>query len=283
MNKLATVLLIFTILTSCVRENAQIITLIKPNKKYTKQLNTLSESEIDIVAEQEILAEMEENGIRLPIMSVVESKMRVDIITEDRNDNGEFFATKEYGEVTTSTTLNGKKRFERKPYSGMKILGRYDKKNQLSIDSIVGVKSTHGMKYFHTYTLENLEMKIISSHKLIKIGDTIKNKMPLSIPIQGTDPVNAIRNIDYILTKIANNKAFFKVNEWVQLDPNWGMQENTEIFGTGTGECEFDINQNQLTRFTSELPMDLTVVMDERKMTVKIKMIIKTDQTINVE
>lgn len=280
-DKLVLLLLLFTVLTSCVQENIQIETIIKPNKRYLKKINIISKSETNIIADKESLAMVESNGLKLPFITIDETIMTTEIITNKKDDNGEFSVTKKYIEMTTSNTLNGKTNTDRKPYSGMKILGKYDVNNEFIIDSIIGVRLTPRLKYFHTYGLEMYERSIDSPRRFIKIGDTIKSKKPLNIPMQGMDPVDVIIYEDYILTKIDNNKAIFSLYQKVQHNKQLG-QRGAQVVGSGIGKCEFDLKENILTNFTSELPMNLTVIIDE-KMTAKIKLVLKTEQSVRVE
>lgn len=275
------ILLLLMLVTSCSKNSVQINSVIKPNKKYINELYITSKSETNIIADRKSLDMIESNGFKLPFITTVETKMRTNITTESRDENGEFFATKEYGQMTSSSTLNGQKSVEKKPYSGMRVLGRYDKKNEFLIDSIVGVELTPRIKYFHTYTIGNYERKIKSPQNNIKIGDTIKNQMQLNLPMQGMNPVDVIIYEQYILTEISKNKAIFILKQEVHLDPS-SIQENTQIIGSGTGRCEYDINEDQLTNYTSELPMELNVLIDD-KMTAKINIVMITKQNIYVE
>lgn len=282
LKKISQIFLISVLVIGCGQESVRVFSVIKPNKKYTNKLTITSTSETNIIANQETLNKIESNGLKLPFITVIESKMRTDIITNSRGVNGDFIATKRYGEMTSSTTLNGKKSVENKPYSGMKILGRYNKQNEFSIDSIVGVKLTPRLRHFHTYALGYFERKIKTPKKNIKIGDTIKNEMPLNIPMQGMGTVNVIINVNYILTEIIRNKAIFNMILDVYLDSSFGKQENKQISGSGTGRCEYDVDENQLTTYISELPMKLTVKIDD-EMTAKINLIIKTEQFIEIK
>ncbi len=280
-NKLTLKLLIFTLILSCNQNNDPFTTIIKPNRKYIKHLIISSHSEVNFIADKETLTQIESNGYKLPISTEITSKMRTNIITKKRDKNNEFFASKEYGEMTTTTIINGKSRIEKKPYSEMRILGKYNVLNEFVIDSIIGVSLTPQMKYFHTVTIENLEKKIKFPANIIKVGDTITNEELMTIPMQGMNPVYVIVKMEYLLKEIDENKAIFELKQKVRLDTNWN-QENIILNGSGFGRSVYDIQENQLINYTSELPMKLTIKINE-KMTAKIKINMKSKQTINIE
>ena len=274
-------ILLILLIMSCQQEGVQFKNEIKPDKKYTKHLSISSISEVNFIADQEMLDLIESQGYKLPINTEIASEMTTEIITGDRVNNGEIITAKNYREMSSYTIVNGDKKIERSPYSGTKILGKYDKHNRFLIDSIIGQRLTPQMRYFYTQTLVGLEKKIKFPQNIIKVGDSIENEMPLNIPIQGMDPVKAIIKINYILTEIKGNKAVFEIDQIVSLDPIWG-QDNISLIGAGKGHSEYDIDEHQLTKYTSEIPMELTIKINE-KMTAKIKISMHHDQYVTID
>ena len=114
----------------------------------------------------------------------------------------------------------------------------------------------------------------------MKVGDSIINEAPLSIPIQGMDPVMAIIKTYGILKEIKGNIAMFEFDQGVNLDPIWG-QNTTTLIGSGKGKSEYDIKENQVTKYTSELPMELTIEINET-MTAIIKISMHHDQDVTI-
>jgi len=266
---------------SCQQEAAQFKYEIKPNKKYTKHLSISSISEVNFIADQETLNLIESQGHKLPINTEITSEMTTEIITGDRINNGEIITEKNYREMSLYTMVNGDKKIQKSPYSGTKILGKYDKHNKFLIDSIIGQWLTPQMRYFYSETLEGLEKKIKFPQNNLKTGDSIENETPLNIPIQGMDPVKAIIKTYYILKEVKGNKAVFEFNQVVSLDPIWG-QDNINLIGVGKGAAKYDIDENQLIKYTSEIPMELTIKINE-KMTAKIKISMHHDQSVTID
>lgn len=273
-------ILFILFLAGCQQEAVQFKNEIKPNKKYTTNLSISSISEINFIADQETLNSIESQGFKLPINTEITSEMTTEIKTGDRLANGDIRASKDYREMSSYTIINGDKRTEKSPYSGTKILGKYNKSNKFLIDSIIGQKLTPQMRYFYNETLVGFEKKIKFQKNIMKVGDSIINEAPLSIPIQGMDPVMAIIKTYGILKEIKGNTAMIEFDQGVNLDPIWG-QNTITLLGSGKGKAEYNIKENQVIKYTSELPMELTIEINEG-MTAIIKISMYHDQDVTI-
>lgn len=148
-------------------------TKFKPNKKYKTQLKTTSRTEIEFIADQEIMDRIKSQGIELPMITESKTNMATNIITQSLDENGEFPATMEYGKMISTTTISGKTTTEEKPYSGMKILGKYDIENKFKVDTIIGDKVSQQMRTVLKTTLESVQETIKFPKKPMKVGDEI--------------------------------------------------------------------------------------------------------------
>ncbi|MGY0393295.1 hypothetical protein ACW5R3_12150 [Bizionia sp. KMM 8389] len=207
--------------------------------------------------------------------------MSTNLMTQEIDDKGEFPAILEYGKMISKTTTNGETKSEEKPYSGMTILGKYDIGNKFKVDSIIGNNVTQQFRNTLTTTLENIQQAIKFPEKPMKVGDTFNSVIPMTFPMEGMNPISVIINMEYILTEIVENKAFFDLKQTVSLDMS---QEQINIIasGTGTGTSEFDIKENYLTKYKSELPMNMTIKVNE-KLTMKMKMTTTSEQNVVIE
>ncbi len=279
--KLTFVLLILISITSCAQESVTFKTKFKPNKIYKTQLKTTSHTEIEFIADQEIMDRIKSQGIELPMITESETNMATDITTQNLDENGEFPATMEYGKMISTTTISGKTTTEEKPYSGMKILGKYDIENKFKVDTIIGDKVSQQMKNVLKTTLESVQQAIKFPEKLMKVGETFNSEIPMTIPMEGMNPISVKINMEYLLIEIKNGKAFFDIKQTVGLDMSQ-EQLNVIASGTGTGTSEFDIEENYLTKYKSELPMDMTIKVNE-KMTMKMKITTTSEQNVVIE
>jgi hypothetical protein len=279
--KITFILLILISITSCAQENVVFKTKFKPNKKYKTQLKTTSHTEIEFIADKEIIDRIKSQGIELPMITESETNMSTDIITQNLDKNGEFPATMEYGKIISKTTISGKTTTEEKPYSGMKILGKYDSENKFKVDTIIGDKVSQQMRNILNTTLESVQQTIKFPEKTMKVGDKFNSEIPMRIPMEGMNPISVKINMEYLLTEIKNRKAYFDIKQTLGLDMS---QEQLNIIasGTGTGISEFDIEENYLTKYKSELPMNMTIKVNE-KMTMKMKMTTTSEQNVVIE
>lgn len=268
-------------ITTCAQESVTFKTEFKPNKTYKTQLKTTSHTEIEFIADQEIMDRIKSQGIELPMITESETNMATDIITQNLDENGEFPATMEYGKMISTTTISGKTTTEEKPYSGMKILGKYDIENKFKVDTIIGDKVSKQMRNVLKTTLESVQQAIKFPVKPMKVGETFKSEIPMTIPMEGMNPISVKINMEYLLTEIKGNKAFFDIKQTVGLDMSQ-EQINVIASGTGTGTSEFDIKENYLTKYKSELPMNMTIKVNE-KMTMKLKMTTTSEQNVVIE
>ena len=130
-------------------------------------------------------------------------------------------------------------------------------------------------------TLESVQQTIKFPERPMKVGDKFNSEIPMSIPMEGMNPISVKIDMEYFLTEIKDGKAFFDIKQTVGLDMSQ-EQLNVVASGTGTGTSEFDINESYLTKYTSELPMDMTIKVNE-KMTMKMKMTTTSDQNVVIE
>lgn len=268
-------------MASWAQESVVFKTKFKPNKKYKTQVKTTSYTEIEFIADQEIMDRLKSQGVELPIITESETNMSTDIITHELDKNGEFTATMEYGKMISNTTINGKTTTEEKPYSGMKILGKYDVDNKFKVDSIIGEKVSQQMRTVLKTTLESVQQAIKFPEKPMKVGETFTSEIPMTIPMEGMNPISVKIDIEYLLTEIKEGKAFFDIKQTVGLDMS---QEQLNIIasGTGAGTAQFDIKENFLTKYQSELPMSMTIKINE-KMTMKMKSTTTSEQNVVIE
>ena len=275
------ILLILISITSCAQESVIFKTKFKPSKKYKTQVKTTSHTEIEFIADQEIIDRIKSQGIELPMITESETNMATDINTQNLDENGEFSATMEYGKMITTKTISGKTTTEEKPYSGMKILGKYDIENKFKIDTIIGDKVSQQMRNVLKTTLESVQQAIEFPEKPMKVGESFNSEIPMTIPMEGMNPISVKINMEYLLTEIKNGKAFFDIKQTVGLDISQ-EQLNVVASGTGTGISEFDIKENYLTKYKSKLPMDMTIKVNE-KMTMKMKITTTSEQNVVIE
>ncbi len=280
--KLNFILLVLISISSFAQESVVFEAKFNPNKKYKNQLKTTSQIEVKLDANKILLDIMESQGAEFPIITKSETNMVSDIVTQDFDENGELPAVIQYEKMISTTTVNGKKTLDIKPESDIKILGKYDVENKFKVDTIVGEKVSKQVKYILKATLENVQQTINFPEKPMRIGESFTSEKPMSIPIKdGIDPISIIINTKYLLTEIIGDKAFFNVKQAIELDMDQGYLK-VAANGTGTGKLEFDVKQNYLTKYNYELPMDMTIKLNEQ-MKMEMKSTTISEQNVMME
>ena len=69
------ILLILISITSCAQESVIFKTKFKPSKKYKTQVKTTSHTEIEFIADQEIIDRIKSQGIELPMITESETNI----------------------------------------------------------------------------------------------------------------------------------------------------------------------------------------------------------------
>jgi len=254
---------------------------VEPNKTYTTEMQTSTNGLIDFIADEAILEQMKGNGLESPMKMEQESTITMVSKTEARDVNGNIPAMMGYEKMTSKTIVNGKPIETPNVLEGMKIIGTYNSNNKFEIDSIVGNDITDLLRNTLSSTIENVQKQIDFPKNEIKIGESFVNEIPMSIPMQGMNPMSILVKTNYLLQDMKNGIAYFDLEQVITLD---SQQEEMKMnaSGTGKGKCEFNIEGNYLSKYNSELPMTLSLEMNEM-MSMKMQMDTKTSMTIQVD
>lgn len=254
---------------------------VSSNKKYISEIVNSSLSEIHLIADKATMDKIKSSGIELPILMEQETDISLINITGDKLESGELPVELEYGKMITKTIVNGKSSIEEKPYSGMKIFGRYNTHNKFVVDTITGENVTQEMKEVLVSTLENIQEQIKFPEGPINVGDKFDSEMPLTIPVKGMDPIKINLIIEYELKEIIDNRAYLDLQQSVTLDLVQ-KQLNVEASGIGNGTSEYDIKENYLIKYQSELPMDITIKMND-SLSMKMHTTTKSYYNVTIE
>ena len=129
--------------------------------------------------------------------------------------------------------------------------------------------------------METVQKQIDFPEEKIYVGDTFTNEIPMSIPMQGMNPMEIVVNTVYTLKKVENNIAYFDLTQALTLDTEQEAMKMSAT-GSGTGNCEYSIKDKWLVKYESDLPMNLSLEMNAM-MSMKMKMDTQTILTVSVE
>ena len=271
----------FISLSALAQESYRFELKIEPNKTYRTQMETSSDGVIDFIVSDEIKEQMEANGMESPMKMQQETNMTMVSKTEGRNSDGNIPASMTYENIISKMSLNGNPMPQEQPLDGMQILGYYDNENKYNVDSIIGDAVTDQIKTVLIKTLESIQKQVSFPEENIEIGSSFENEIPMTIPMQGMNPMNIVIKSKFTLTEVKDNIAYFDTLQDITLDSTQ-EQMNMTATGTGEGTCEFDMNHSYLTKYKSELPMVLSMKANDL-MSIKMKMDTKTATSVTIE
>jgi hypothetical protein len=243
-------------------------------------MTTSSETEVDFSGNQERIDKIKANGTKLPIIIVGSSESTTTTTTGSLTADKTFPAKMVFDKVTSTQKQNDKESKVDKSMSGLIIEGFYENGNRLKIDTMISETMDENTKSLIKSTLEKVQEKIKFPESPMKIGDTFKQEMPMQIPMAGLNPIQLVIITNYKLTDIKNNKATFDFLQSVTLDIS-GKQTNVSATGEGKGISEFDISNNTITKYESDLTMTMTTTANDLIVSAKINS--KSKQTVTIE
>lgn len=277
--KLIFSLLITSSLASCAQESVVFKPKFKENTKYRNDMTMNMTSEVDFSGNDAMVEMLKKNGSQMPMLTTNETTMSSVATTKKTDQKGNTPVTIVFEKMSSKMTVQGKTINNENPYQGIKILGKYDNDQQFILDSIVGGKLTEELKKTMTTMSESIQKVIKFPEKPMKVGETFRSETPLSLPIPGTTTMSAKIEINYLLTEIKGNKAYFDVNQTISMN---NKQSEMVADGTGTGKMVYDIKDQFITSYKAQLPMEMTTTRNG-KVGMKLKMSTSTAQTVTIE
>lgn len=264
-------ILIFSVFTCNAQESILFKNNISPNKKYTTDISTTSVTSIVIDGSEEVMENLKSSGMTMPIISKGTSHSQTEIVTQKRDKKGEIPAIVTYGAMTSTITTNGEVDVQKNPFEGVQMLVTYDKESILRIDSIIGDELDPQLEKVLKDMMESIQQAIDFPEKPLKIGDSFYQEIPLSIPMEGMNPLTMQINTTYFLKRIKGNFAYFDIEQAITMNISEG-QYKIAATGSGDGIIEYNITENFMTKYTSNLPLEMNFDMgDEMNMSMKIK------------
>lgn len=232
-----------------------------PNTAYANTVMTSSKTVLNFEGPAEQLAEIKKE-MALPVIIENRNDIVTTISTGALQEDRSIPATIVYGKATSTQTNNGKKTVVENPVSGLVAKGRYSGDSKFVIDTLISDKLTADLENTIRYMLENVQNQITFPAEPMKVGDSFEQKVPMNMPVAGGNPISMLITTTYKLKNIKGNLALFDIAQKVQLDMV-AEQTNIAASGSGTGISEFDIKNSFITKYESDLSMNLTAAINE--------------------
>jgi hypothetical protein len=244
------VIIILTSLNSCGQQKFEFESKINPEKTYSLSMHMSSTNKVKYLTDKPELKDKSSESNN-------STKMTRITTTKGITDNGNFPATLEYGKIITA--VNGNETTN--PISGTIVKGSYSD-NKLKVEEVISADLDKKTKDGIKNALENVKPDIDFPKEPLKIGDSFEHKMPMTIPIEGANPVKVDIIKIFTLKSVKENIATFDLKEKIQLSTQI-EQTNVVAKGDGNGIVEFDINENQIIKNSASFTIELNVKINE--------------------
>ncbi len=235
---------------------------IQPSTEYITEVETTSTFEFNFKGPEEKMVNIEASGIELPILAERSTFMTSTLRTLDLNPDSTFKAKISYDHVKNIQIQNGKRIKNENPISGLLIEGTYNAQNKFKIDTIISDKIDQNTRNALKYTLENIQEKISFPEYPLKVGNSFKQEIPMTIPVAGINNVEIIVNTNYLLTDIQGDIALFDIAQSINLNMEMD-QANVSASGTGTGTSEYSISKKFITKYNTDLTIELNINIED--------------------
>lgn len=254
-------------------------TKFQPNLEYTTEMVTTSKNKVNFTGPQEQINNIKASGIELPMITEGSTSMTSTITTYELKEDSIFKAKMTYDKVKSIQVQNGKQTEKESPIAGMEIEGFYNSLNKFKIDTIISDKIDYATRQTLTYTLESVQNQINFPDYPLSVGDSFEQEIPMNIPVAGISNVGIILKTTYELASINGDIAAFDFEQDIQLNMNI-EQTNVSATGSGTGTSNFDIGQNFITKYESDLTIVLEMQVEELTVNAEVNAISKQNVTI---
>ncbi len=280
MRNLGIISFIITSLTCSAQDGVPFKSYFKPNMIYKTTITTSSKSEVNFSGNQEIIDKMKASGTNIPMIMSVSSEMITTTTTGEYSADMSFPAKIVYGKTTATQKLHDQETRRDQPFSGLIIMGFYNKENKLEIDTMISeTMDKTAMKIFRS-TLDVGLQQIKFPETPLKVGESFEQKLPMKIPIVGYGAAGVVIVTNYKLVEINGSIAIFDVLSKVTMDVA-NDTPGISATGEGFGVSEFDMVSNTITWDESELTMIMK--MNVNGLVVSAKTITKSKQLVKVE
>ncbi len=162
----------------------------------------------------------------------------------------------------------------------MRIEGKYDSKNKFKVDTIIGNNVSPTLRTTLTSTLESVQEQIKFPDYPLKSGDTFNQTLPMTIPVAGVKNVQIVIKTEYLLKEIKGDLATFDIAQNVELDMDIEGSTITAS-GQGTGISQYSISKEFITKYESNLTIELTVLVNQLKISSEV--VSKSDMNVEIK
>ncbi len=236
---------------------------LKPELVYTGVTKNIMSSSMDFEGNDEMRQQIINSGTSLPMMMEGVQQISYKMTTAEAMESGDVPFEGEYFNVQNTQKVNGAEQPQQQsPLDGMHSYGRSVPGRSIEVDSIRGENLSPEIQTMALATVKAmLEGYKFPQDKKLKIGDTLVQTTPMSIPLGGYAQMDLKLILIYKLIKIENEQAFFDIDHQLELKADV-KEMNMSATGGGAGSMIYDLKYEYAVDYNSDLKMELSAKME---------------------
>lgn len=256
-------------------------THVKSGKVYTTNTTNYIEAELNVSGNEEVTNRLKANGTKFPMIMEATQDMKTIMTTGSVTSGNMFPARMVYDKSIASQKMNGNETIRDESLSGLIVEGFYDEGNIFRVDTVISARITEENKRVLKLAVESIQEKILFPDKPMKVGDSFHQQLPMEFPVAGLSVIKMVIVTDYTLKDITNGTAKFDIFQTLSLDLGIDQTNVISASGEGTGVSEFDMVNSVISRYESNLTMNMKVTVNE--LIVDAQMDIQSKQFITID
>ncbi|MDA9263396.1 hypothetical protein OAD00_03715 [Saprospiraceae bacterium] len=229
-----------------------------PNKNYNISLITESSTVVSLSGDQQRIAQVAQNGVSFPMEIENSSLLNVTVNTGELDNSNNYPAKIYYTQGHNILSTNGEQTKEVNPFSGLVVHGVYDSDQNFSIQTAENFQLDEYLKEEIRKSMNDLQLILSFPNEGMQIGDQFIDTKPMDLPLVGLEKANLTIFSTYILKEIENNKAYFDIEQTVELTDN-GTKNEIDMFGSGEGNVEYDVKNTVISSFKNDIFIELNL------------------------
>jgi hypothetical protein len=248
------------------------------NRVYSTSTIMQNSNVVNIEAPEETLAQLKKSGVKLPITVDQKQTIVKTIATSAKNNKGvmPFTGSLASNIKAKSSTQSGTQNVER----SYTVSGSF-RGNTVTIDTVSGDSVKPELEAAMKQALAKMMQSAEYPKKSMKVGDSFSDSVPISLPVQGAQPVNMVLTTQYTLQRIENKRAHFELTQKYVLADSKENPMQITVSGSGKGAMTYDGALYQVTSLMTDSTMHLNAVNGPMKSIIKVHATTKVTTSVS--
>jgi len=226
----------------------------EPGRTYDALLSLNLNCSINASGDSDMIKKITSKGLTLPLSLTLGGKIGFQGKTGALAADNSFPFSMNFKINSADLALNGNSiPIPKKLDTTITMFGKIMADGRMIADSVPGMKMKDSSAQSLSKSLNMIQNRIKFPDRPMHIGDTITRDLPFPMKMTGISAT--IRTI-YKLVNIADGKAYFDVNNFIDIKANIKTIV-VSITGSGTGKVVYSIKDNFITEYSNSAKIKL--------------------------